>query len=227
MRRVWGEDIKQKARTLRESGLSYRQLVRELGVPRSSLHSWLHKIKTPILWNAGEQRKHLDRIRKLAALAHNRIRAERLDKITARLQKEVDDYNLSDLNLMKSMVSMLYWAEGSKGRGYIAFANTDPKLSLLFITLLRKCYKLDESKLRVRIHLHHYHNIIETKAFWSKLLKISEAKFGKIHIKQRSKTKKFRENFAGICFIKYYSEDLRFELLETGRLIAEKLVPVA
>ena len=116
---------------------------------------------------------------------------------------------------------MLYWSEGSKGKGGISFVNTDPKLALLFLTLFRKCYLIDEDKLRARLYLHYYHKIKETRLFWSSLLNISESKFGKIHIKPRSKTKKFRQNFMGICSIRYYSEDLKNEILERAYFLAD------
>ena len=97
----------------------------------------------------------------------------------------------------------------------------------LFITLFRNCYHIKEKKLRVRLHLHHYHDIKRTQKFWSELLNIPIKQFGKIYIKKRSKTKKFRENFAGICFIRYHNENLRFEILEKAYSVADKLVPVA
>ena len=184
-------------------------------------------MKRPGYITASDMRLHMKRIQKLATIAIRRERVERLEAITSRVKKEVSLFPVNNIVYLKSMLSMLYWAEGSKGRGQIVFANTDPKLALLFLTMLRKVYRIDESKLRVRLHLHSYHNVDQSTKFWSDLLKISESKFGKIYIKERSKTKKFRENFAGICFIKYYSENLRFEILEVADQIAKKIVPVA
>ncbi|MDP3758171.1 MAG: hypothetical protein Q8Q86_00475, partial [Candidatus Daviesbacteria bacterium] len=82
--------------------------------------------------------------------------------------------------------------------------------------LLRKCYKIDEEKLRIRLHLHYYHRIKTAKKFWSDLLKIPLDKFGKIYIKKRSKRKRFRKNFMGICFINYLDSNVRKEVLEIG-----------
>ena len=54
------------------------------------------------------------------------------------------------------------------------------------------------------------------KKIWSKELNIPLNQFTKTSIKKRSKTKKFRKNFAGICFIYYGNSKIRKELLELG-----------
>ncbi len=119
---------------------------------------------------------------------------------------------------------MLYWAEGTKVRGTLQFANTDPRLILLFVSLLRLCYKLDESKFRIRLHLHYYHKAREVKNFWSKLLNISTTQFEKTYRKSRSKEKTFRRNFGGICFIKYHSVYLKEKIIQYAYVLGEKIV---
>lgn len=223
----WSKETKDFAVLLRKKGLTYGEIVKQLKVSKSTLFEWIGHIKRSEKETKLERDAHMKNMQELAALTNRKKRTDRLEAIRKEVQKEVDKYNVKNLDYLRSMLSMLYWAEGSKGRGQIAFANTDPVLAVLFVTLLRKSYKLDEEKLRVRLHLHYYHKIKETRKMWSELLKIPESKFGKIYIKKRSKTKKFRQNFAGICFIRYYSESLRFEILERARLISQKIVPVA
>lgn len=220
----WPKNIKEKARRLRKRGLTYSELSLKLNVSKSTLHSWIYDLKRPQYLTREQKLKHLRKIRPLASQALRKKREARLNKIKKRVIKEVGIYNLLDENLLRSILAMLYWAEGAKGRGTLAFANTDSKLALLFITLLRKCHKIDEDKIRARLHLHYYHKIRETRAFWSSLLNIPVSKFGKIYIKPRSKTKKFRKNFAGICFIRYYDENLRYEILERAYALSERIV---
>ena len=223
----WPEDIKLQAKKLRKSGLAYSELVKVLGVSRSTLFSWIGGMKRPGYATEEDRKRHVKRIQKMAVKA-NRIKKEKhLKEIIKKVKTEIESYPLNEESFQKSLISMLYWSEGAKSPGALVFANTDPKLCYLFITMLRNAYDIDESKFRVRLHLHYYHNVNESKTFWSKLLKIPESKFGKIYVKERSKTKKFRENFAGICFIKYYSEDLRFEVLQVAYQIAGKIAPVA
>ena len=227
-RTVWSDSIKNKAREMRLRGLSYGDITSELKIAKSTLHTWLYPIKRPYAEIQFERIQHLNNIRPLAVNKLKLLRENRLKEITNRVQKEIDDFDINNLGMNKAMLAMLYWAEGSKNRGFVDFANTSPELSLLFITLFRKCYLIDEDKFRIRLHLHYYHNITETRNYWSQLLNVPVSKFGKIYIKKRGNSgKRFRKNFYGICFIRYYDEKLRFELIETGRLLAKCYVPIA
>jgi hypothetical protein len=210
--------------------LSIREISRELGIAGSTLYLWIADLKRSKLITKEDQLEHLRRIRNLAQQAIKKKRETRLNEIKNEILKEIEEFDLTKIFVLKSILTMFYWEEGGKTRGTVDFANTYPKLSFLFITLLRKCYLIDENKLRVRLHLHYYHKIKECRKFWSGLLGISEAKFGKIYIKPRSKTKKFRQNFAGICFIRYHDENLRLKILETAFALGDKItsqVPVA
>lgn len=228
--RKWNKDDIAKARELRNKKHSYTSISRTLKIPRSTLHSWLCDIQvcstTPEMKAA-----HLKRIQPLATQAIIKERQNRLLNIRNNVTKQVEHiFFFQEQDYLKSLLAMLYWAEGSKTRGPLTFANTDPRLCLLYITLLRGGWKIDESKLRMRLHLHYYHPIKKTKEFWSNLLGINQDKIGKIYIKPRSKSKKFRHNFAGICFIRYYDENLRNEILDWAFQIGDKItgyVPVA
>ncbi len=219
----WNKGIIKRARELKTNGLSYGEISQKLGVAKSTLFSWVSDIKNINYITKEDRIKHLKSIQIKAVEAIKKKRLSRLKILSEFVNRDVEKFNTKDTNCLKSMLAMLYWAEGSKGRGLVSFANTDPDLTLLFVTLLRKCYSLDESKFRVRLHLHAYHNVEKTVDYWSTLLKIPKAKFGKIYIKQRSRTRKFRKNFAGICFVRYYSEDLRYQLLETGKVISKRI----
>src|SRR6185369_10211795 len=51
----------------------------------------------------------------------------------------------------KITLSILHLAEGSKGsKGSLVFGNSDPLIITTFVNLMRKCYKIDESKFRFR-----------------------------------------------------------------------------
>lgn len=223
--RRWPEKIKKKAKTLRKKGASFGEITKELGVPKSTLHSWVRGIKRPARLSREARIRWTKTIQPLGALANKRKREREIEEIIRKVKKEVGLYDLSDIKVLRTILSMLYWAEGTKSprSGQIQFANTDPKLALLFITLVRKCYPIDERKLRARLHLHHYHDIKEAKKFWSELLDIPLKQFYKDYIKPRSKTKKFRRNFMGICFIRYGSTDLKHRILNTAYAIQEKI----
>lgn len=232
IKRRWPRDLKEKARQLRIAGRSYTEITRELSVARSTLHFWVHGIPRPAIY-VGEARKTwLAEMRKLAREANKRKYQRINDNLSSKVRTEVESVTLG-VDHKKAILGMLYWAEGSKGeKSIVVFANTDPRLCLLFVTLLRECYNLDESKFRIRLHLHHYHKEVVVKKFWSELLKVPLDQFGKTYRKKRSKEKTFRRNFGGICFLKYNSLYLQREITQFAIAIGEKIsgkvtVPVA
>ena len=48
----------------------------------------------------------------------------------------------------------LYLGEGFKRDGQVGMANTDPAVLRMFVTWLRRCFEIDERRLRVRLYLH-------------------------------------------------------------------------
>lgn len=218
---IYSEEKKEKVRQAILDGKSYNEITDFLGVPKSTTSTWFGKtLKKP--FTRTEMLEHLKRIRKISASKikekWTKIRNDENKLIKEKIKKEITSYPTDNLGFYKSMLSMLYWAEGSKHKKMcgLKFANTDPILSKLYITLLRKCYNTDESKFSVGLYLHYYHSIKKERKFWSNLLDIPQPKFHKVYIKKRSKTKRFRKNFAGICFIYYGDSKIRKELLELG-----------
>lgn len=228
--RVWSEDIKREVKGLRKKGYSYRQLIDMFDVPKSTLHWWLRDISRPDKLIFENRKRWLEKIQPLGALANKIKREKRLEKLARDVKLEVDELVINK-DAAKLILSMLYWAEGSKGRDILGIANTDPRLLLLFITLLRRCYSLDESKFRLRLYIHHYHDEETLKNYWSKLLGVDRQLFHKTHRKLRNTNKRVRRNFGGICTIRYNSVHLKDELLEyawsvSGKIVGRFKVPV-
>ncbi len=124
----------------------------------------------------------------------------------------------------KALLAMLYWAEGGKTDGAMKFTNTDPELILMFVSLLRKYYEIDERRLRVGLLVHYYHNRSKTRQFWSEKLQIPEAQFWKIYLKPRSgKKKNYKRNFYGICNLHYSSSAIQRELIALGGEISSRV----
>lgn len=221
--RYWSEEIKKKARILRKKGFTYSELVKELGASRSTIHWWLRDMKRSSVADFRSREKWMKEIQPLGAMANKRKREERLKELTNKMKREVECLKI-DKEVGKIILSMLYWAEGSKGRDVLNMVNTDPKLLSLFITLLRKCYVLDESKFRLRLHLHHYHNEEELKNFWSELLGISKDNFHKSYRKPRNPDRNFRRNFGGICTLRYNSVYLKDEVLFYALAVSDKVL---
>lgn len=217
------KEVRKEASRLHKNGFSYKEISEKLGVAKSTLSTWIGSSpRTPS--DKKKQKTHLDRIRPLAARAKSEKRQRWVEASHLAGKKEAKRIIFSK-PAVKSMLAMLYWAEGSKYEGVagLKFVNTDPSLLSLYMRLLRMAYPIDESRLRARIHMHYYHKSKELLKFWSSTLDIPESQFNKMYVKKRSRQKRFRKNFMGICFVNYYDSTIREELLSLGRSIEKEL----
>ena len=227
--RLYSPEEKERVKHLIIDGKSYREIKELMDVPKSTISVWFGKtIHKP--YDADALHKHLANIRPQATIAlkkkYEKIRFDELKTIRTNLQEELRSYPFGNLGFYKSLLAMLYWAEGSKHNQISGtkFANIDPNLSLLYVTLLRKCYSINEEKLKIGLYVHYYHSIKKVKRFWSETLNVPLDRFHKVYIKKRSKTKRYRKNFAGVCFIYYGDTKVRKELLELGTLLKNTIL---
>ncbi len=222
--RRWSDEAVAEVKKLRGEGLSYGQLSERLGLAKSTLHYWIGGTQRPEKYRNADRKRWIKEFQPLGALANKRLKDEFLENVKLQAEREVKRFPKSKI-ISKSILAALYWAEGAKGRSQaLKFANNDPKLNLLFITLLRRCYVIDESKLRIRLHLHYYHKARLAKKFWSELLNVPLNQFGKIYWKARSKSKRFRRNFGGTCFVGYNGIRLKDEIMAFALATADKLI---
>jgi len=76
----------------------------------------------------------------------------------------------------------------------------------------------------MRLHLHHYHDEEKSKKYWSELTGIPTNKIGKIYWKKESNSgKRFRQNFMGICFVRYNNAQILRELIAYSKALGEYL----
>lgn len=81
----------------------------------------------------------------------------------------------------------------------------------IFMFLFRLSFNIDESKFRILMHLHEYHNEEKQKEFWSNLTKIPQSQFTKTYWKPHTKKRK-RENYPGCIRVGYYSAHVARQL---------------
>ena len=97
----------------------------------------------------------------------------------------------------------IYWGEGNKSsRHTLAVANTDANLLKVFIRFLLEVCQLKTNKLRYSIVCFNDANPKQSKMYWSKALKISPEKFGKIvQIPPQGKGTYKRKSKFGVCTV--------------------------
>jgi hypothetical protein len=148
---MWTSQIRAEAVRLRKEGKMYKEICEALDVmiPKGTMSFWCKGIAPPEVIKETYWKKNLLRLaeaRKIALEVNKRQREKffsDLRKANAPLVQMI-----GDVRVAKIALAMLYLGEGAKTRASIKFGNSNPDIIELFMSLVRKCYKLDETKFR-------------------------------------------------------------------------------
>jgi hypothetical protein len=154
----------QKVARLYRGGLSAQQIASHFGVSLDASYYALRKLKVA------------RRSKKEANHAHFKTKPLSYDlkkKLTSREE------------MLKTAAIMLYWAEGYKiGKGTVDFANSDPKMILLFWKFLSEICGVDRKKVRLYLYAYEGQNVEKLMQFWCDLLGLPREIFTKPYIKK-------------------------------------------
>lgn len=213
--------IKEKAIKLRRLGFSLNEISKKLSISKSTSSIWLNSI----VLNKNAQlrlkkRKILGQYKSMQIAKAKRIKLKSV--IRNKVITEVNKIDKS-VELFKLLASIFFWTEGGKSTdGYVYFINSDPKMVSLFTYLLRKSFRIDESKFRAMIHIHEYHSEKEQLRFWSKITQIPIKQFSKSYHKPHTK-KRIREGYQGSVRVRYYDHKIALELRSFYNTFVETL----
>jgi|SRR3989344_4944401 len=195
-------EYKNKAIELRRKGLSYREILEQVPVAKSSLSLWLKSVKL------AESQKQRLTDKKLASARRG---AQKMKDIRIALTKKIKDKargavgRLSKRELWLIGIA-LYWAEGSKEKEHSPgsgtyFSNSDPRMIKLYLKWLLKCIDLPEEKIYFTIYLHenNKYRIDEVLHYWRTATSFSEKNFRYIYFKKHKVNTK-RRNIGNIYF---------------------------
>lgn len=149
-----------------------------------------------------------------------RLRRQKYIEIVRKENVHLADI-IKDRNIAKIALAMLYLGEGSKGkRSSLVFGNSSPAIIRLFLTLLRYCYNIDESKFRCTVQCRADQNVLELERHWNKVTKISLRQFYKAQIDSRTVGRETKnKNYKGVCRIDYLSSHIFIDLIETANVV--------
>jgi|SRR3989344_1890169 len=195
---------RERAIKLRRKGLSYREILVQVPVAKSSLSLWLKSVKL--------LPGHAYRItEKRLAAARGGALKKKNQRIT--LTKEIKDKARAEIGQLSKRELFLigvalYWAEGSKEKehrpgGRIIFSNSDSEMVKFFLKWLLEVIELPKDKVYLNIVLHETssHRIKEVKKYWLGKTGLSAEHFGKIYFKKNkinTKRKNVGENYFGL-----------------------------
>lgn len=210
--RSYPPELRERARALRGAGFTYPEIIAELGddIPQATLQGWVRDIELTIEQRARIKNLELEgsaKGRPFGALWNRKQKENRLQ--TAREEAAPHVARLSqDLQALQLMAAGLYIGEGTKADGQFSFCNSDPNIIRGWITLLRKSFRLDESKFRCQVNISEGMDLDGLRKYWSRLTGIPLSQFIRGTIDSRSNKKK-REGYKGVCVVIYHSFALR------------------
>jgi len=211
-----------QAIVLRKKGHSLNEISVRLGVAKSSVSVWVKDVAL-----SAQAQRRIESLYTKGQLAS--MRAHR--QMTTLKLEDAEQYATTILENLRANVSvdqiicaMLYWCEGSKmyaNKGIFSFTNADPDLVATFLSLFRRSFEVDESKLRVCMHLHGYHDEARQLSFWSKTTSIPKEQFIRSYRKQETGIT-IRKGYQGCVQIRYYDTVLLRRILAIARAYMAK-----
>jgi hypothetical protein len=189
---------KDKIIASRKSGLSYLQISKKFGIPKSTLSLWLKNIKL----SKSAQSKIDLRVNDTSVKALIERNKAQTQIAKDRHQRIIKEAKKSFLKFKKESLFIagvsLYWGEGYKkgARGsswrVIDLANSDPDLVKVFLKFLKKYLKVDNDDIYIQLIIAPNKDINAAVVFWSKVTKLDKSRFIKTYSKVSSSSKGIR-----------------------------------
>ena len=119
---------------------------------------------------------------------------------------------------------MLYWGEGAKGGNRVDFANSNPDMNKIFISLLRMIYQITEEKLRIQLYCHTNQDIGDLVKFWSELLEVPTNQFTKPYVRRDFDVIKSQKMPYGLVHIRYSDSRLLAQIKSEIDIISNEIM---
>ncbi|MEY2665010.1 MAG: hypothetical protein RLZZ480_115 [Candidatus Parcubacteria bacterium] len=191
------EAEKKKAIELRKQGLTYREILAQLPVAKSSLSLWfsdmpLSKEEKIVLKKRKDSNISKGRI--MAAASNRKHKIARGQNYLIEAKKEFVDYVSEPL--FHTGVS-LYWAEGAKRNDSFLFMNSDSTMIETMLKWIEKYTEYGRRDLGFRLYLHQPFMHQQWEKWWAKELQVDLSQFKKTIIKPTNLSVKKRPNYKG------------------------------
>jgi len=218
--------LREQAINLRiKENLSYTQIRKRLGVPKSTLSYWLRGFplseeRILELRRQGWKKAEVKIERFCAAMRKKKELKER--EIFNKYKKRFDKLS-KDTFFVAGL--MLYLGEGDK-KNYnrISLANTDPEIIKFFIKWMVDFFDIIREKITVQLHLYENMDIEKEKEFWKNELGFQENQFYRPSIRKLQKGSfSYKESFRhGTCAIYVLGVEKKRELMMALQAFLDK-----
>jgi predicted transcriptional regulator len=207
------DDVRAKARELRERGLAYQQIAAELGVSKSSVSLWVRDLPRPERLSYEECAKRRDRAVAAYWAAERPRREAAREAIRAEAQERTGQLSARDVLVAGAIA---YWCEGTKSKPYrrsnrVIFMNSDPRLIRFYLGFLRLA-KVSQDQLAFQLSIHETADVVSAQEFWRQVTRADAAQFRPPNLKSHNpRTVRINTGEA-------YRGCLRVEVLRSGCL---------
>ncbi len=231
-KRNYENDLRERARELRRTGLTYTEISKSLGVeiPKSTLNHWV----SDVLLTPEQRERIVEKDREAAARGRSgglwgggagfnkEMKRRRIEAAQGRAQPIIE--RLADnKDALMLMASALYMGEGAKAPDAFSLGNSDPRIIQAWLAILRDVFEIDDSKLRCQLAISDDMDDAGLKTYWSEVTGVSLSQFFKSSVKRDSGGKK-REGYKGVCMIYCYSIEVRRLLDAIGQGVIDELL---
>jgi transposase len=183
------DDLRARARSLREEGMDYEEIAAALGVAKSSVSLWVRDLPTPQHLSYAERRERAaEGVRRYWATERAAHEARRA---AARTATAAEIGALTDRELVIAG-AIAYWCEGSKNKPHrrtdrVIFTNSDPALIRFFLRFL-EVTGTPRTDTRFRVCIHESADIDAAQRFWLEVTGASIDQFQRPTLKHHNPT---------------------------------------
>ncbi len=224
------KELKTEIRRLRSMGKTYTEIKAQLQIeaPKSTLSDICRNVQLPKEYAemiTAFNYKSLGKARAVAS-ASNRIKKkkflEEILKINAPIANAIRDKNIAKIAL-----AMLCLGEASKSANNCSFylGNSDPRIVILFLNLLKYCFEFDLSKVRCTVQCRADQDIESLENYWRHITMIPKKQFYKTRIDPRTIGKPtLKPKYMGVLKVDYFSKRTQLDLESLADLVYNNVV---
>jgi hypothetical protein len=167
---------------LRESGFSYREIMKELDeyhIPKSTISYWLRDITLDDNQVLFLKKRIVQNQKKGRFSTSIALRSRKVFKERVAFDEEEKDFKKNIHDSFFFWGISVYWAGGGKSGGYFQFVNSDPEMLRLMIIWIEKYLLLQKKDLKYRLFIKDSYKPENIEDFWANFLKIDQNLFQK------------------------------------------------
>ncbi|MEX2090665.1 MAG: hypothetical protein WD989_00845 [Candidatus Paceibacterota bacterium] len=188
-------DLKIKARKLRSSGKSVKDISKIIGVSQSTISLWCRDIKLTEqqLNKILSEKGHLILQGRLKGANFQKMKRINAIKIAVQEAKKLN--KLSEREFFMTGLA-LYLAEGTKTYGTVQFTNSNKKIIRFMIDWFRRFYNINNMDIKFSIHINAIHKNREKEivSFWRRYLRTKPKNFTNIRYVKTRPAKKYENH---------------------------------